>query len=123
MLVSRYQGDINRFMKYRINNIKVPIEDRNVDIRDFIVNKLRIKKEEIVSCKIVKESIDARKKDIKYVYSILIDTGKRKLFENSDVIQIKEKKPEKICYGNKKLLQRPVIVGFGPAGMFNDYIM
>ncbi len=110
-------------MAIRINNIILSIEEDNSLIKKKVAKKLRIKEEDIHSLKIIKESIDARKKDdIKFNYcvDIICDNEKSvvKKINNNNVKLEDENKEEKFIYGNKKLKSRPVVIGFGPAGIF-----
>ena len=110
-------------MAIRINNIILSIEEDNSLIKKKVAKKLRIKEEDIHSLKIIKESIDARKKDdIKFNYCVDItcDNEKNvvKKINNNNVKLEDENKEEKFIYGNKKLKSRPVVIGFGPAGIF-----
>ena len=110
-------------MAIRINNIILSIEEDNSLIKKKVAKKLRIKEEDIHSLKIIKESIDARKKDdIKFNYCVDITCDNEKSIvkkiNNNNVKLEDENKEEKFIYGNKKLKSRPVVIGFGPAGIF-----
>ncbi|MGM9969030.1 MAG: NAD(P)/FAD-dependent oxidoreductase [Anaeroplasma sp.] len=98
-------------MKYIIDNLKIsPQEDDNLPI--IIKEKYGL---DIFSFKILHKSIDARKKDnIKILYKIIIDT--KQSLKGKDISIYKDDN-YKIKYYNWKGLS-PVIVGFGPAGMF-----
>ena len=55
----------------RIHQLKLPLDSGNNDIADRIVKILRIKKEELIDFKIIRRSIDARKKDnVHYIYIV-----------------------------------------------------
>ena len=58
-------------MTIRINNISLNIEEPLENLKGKVAKKLRINESDIFEFKILKESIDARKKDnIKFNYSI-----------------------------------------------------
>ncbi|EOR27962.1 oxidoreductase, FAD-binding protein [Clostridium sartagoforme AAU1] len=61
-------------MSIRINNIILRIdEDRDILIKK-IAKKLKVSEEEVQNFKIIKESLDARKKnDIKYLYCVEVE--------------------------------------------------
>lgn len=89
---------------------------------------LRVAEREIAKIEIVKYSIDARKKpDIYVLFSVdvLIDkkTADRVLRKCSkEQVTLSEQK--KYCFpeqGAKKMQDRPVIIGMGPAGLFCGY--
>lgn len=112
----------------RISNFKISINNEN-DIEKIIRKRLNFSDDEKLDYKIIKLSIDARdKNDILYVYTIDIKaSNEEKLlntkFKNFNVSVAKE---EKYCYpkcGEEELLHRPVVVGFGPAGMFSALLL
>lgn len=106
----------------RLINIRAEIDD-DIDV-------IRKKAEQILgthkfkSFKIVKKAVDARKKkDVHYIYSIEAETENEEqiLMRNKNAISVK---PYSYNFGQiKKLKKRPVIVGFGPAGMFAALVL
>ena len=99
----------------KIKDIKVKVEDKD-KLNKKIASKLGIKEENIKNIKILKESIDARRKpDIYYVYEVAIDTDVKLNLEE----YIEEKYELKV---NKKI-DKPIIVGSGPAGLFAAYML
>lgn len=105
-------------MKYKVNNIKVPIEEGRASLFKYISKKIGVSRDSIKLNKIIKESVDARKKNVKFIYSVILDIDSNNIKRNSDIQEYKERIIEPITYGNNKLKNKPVIVGFGPAGMF-----
>jgi len=89
---------------------------------------LKISNSKIRQLRIVRRSIDARKKpDVKVVYTIdvAVDGNENKILKQSgckraSVAPVSYYKIPKIY---KKLEKRPVIVGFGPAGMFAGLVL
>lgn len=110
-------------MPIRINNIVLDI-DENIDVLGGKVSKkLGIDKKYIKNFKILKESIDARKKNnIRLTYSVQIQCDNEeklvKRLNNKDIKFEEIVKKEEFLFGNKKMNHRPIIVGMGPAGMF-----
>lgn len=101
-------------MKYTVNEFKVPVTDGN-DLISSVVRRYSLKENEIKELKILKKSIDARNKDmVMYSYYFMIDM---KVPVENKYFKIYEEDDFKITYPkwNKK---SPVIVGFGPSGMF-----
>ncbi|MEG1994616.1 MAG: NAD(P)/FAD-dependent oxidoreductase, partial [Oscillospiraceae bacterium] len=88
----------------------------------------RLKKDEIESITISKSSVDARKQDdIKIVMSVVI---KAKVNEevavskaNSNDVKYCKSQNFQIQQGTEKLETRPVVVGFGPSGMFSALLL
>ena len=107
----------------KINNIEIYLEEEKEDLAGKAAEKLNITPEEIKEIRILKESIDARKEPLKFVYSILIKTADEekllKNIEDKDVSHFEEQEPEPLKRGDRKLEVRPVVVGFGPSGLFS----
>ena len=108
----------------RVNNISVPLDQDFSDLRGLCTGKLRIRPEKLRSVKLAKKSVDARKKsDVHFIISLDIEAeGENKLLkslknavkaEHYEYPVPKAENPEK----------RPVIVGFGPAGMFAALVL
>jgi len=107
---------------YRIHEIKLNIDEDKDQIPARIVGKLGKPELKIKEYRIVKESIDARDKgDIKFVYSVDFE------IDNPGVVlKLEEAKPNGYEYvekGQAVMKNRPVIVGFGPAGIFSAMIL
>lgn len=115
-------------MPIRLNNVILDIDDEIELLKDKAAKKLRISKSSIKEYKILRESIDARKKDrIKFNYTLEIyaDNEERlvKKLDDKDVKLETVKYTDEFPFGTKKLTERPVIVGMGPAGMFAGLLM
>ncbi|MCR5799542.1 MAG: FAD-dependent oxidoreductase [Lachnospiraceae bacterium] len=111
---------------YRINQIKISAFCENVpEALASAISKKYKTKVKADSLTIIRRSLDARdKNDIKYVYSVDINISKGGLkYKDNNVTEEKNTEyvfPYKNKGGNFK---RPVIVGFGPAGMFCAYML
>ena len=117
----------------RINNLKCPIDHDDELIKSLIVKKLGIDISDITGFKLKKRSLDARKKpELIYILSLDVsvddnsfDKLKNKIKKGmiKDVSIIRPEKtgrPYEIKRGDLILKDAPapVIVGFGPAGIF-----
>ena len=106
----------------RITQIKLSIQDDIAAVKAQVAKKLKIKPVDILTFRIYKESIDARKRgEINFIYTVDIRvadesrflTGK---FKNVAMTpDLTYKNPQ---MGTMKLAHRPVVIGFGPAGMY-----
>lgn len=103
----------------RINNIKVPVDFDFNDLKSFCCKKFSINSSLVQSIELSKKSVDARRKgDVHFIISVDIKT------DNEDYIlkNVNGSAKVELCrYTVKKyddFSERPVIVGFGPAGMF-----
>lgn len=115
-------------MSIKINNIAINIDEDIEALRNKVAKKLKISANDIESFKIIKESIDARKKDlIKFNYAVEIKCDNELKVVNKindkDVKIQEERDKEDFKFGTKKMVYRPVIVGMGPAGMFAGLLM
>lgn len=112
----------------RINEISVPLGADREQIVKAAASAVGIKPSDITCFEISRESIDSRKKNnIKMIYSvnIEIDGDERSVASHFS--------PNKVCFCEKYRYEmpeckrtsrfRPVIVGFGPAGMFSALIL
>ncbi|MCR4945142.1 MAG: NAD(P)/FAD-dependent oxidoreductase [Clostridium sp.] len=110
-------------MTIRINNINLSIDEPKELVKKKVAKELRIKEDEIINYTIIKESIDARKKDnIKFNYCIDVNcNGEKRILSKAKCKDAKieeEEFEEKTPHGTKKMNSRPVVIGFGPAGIF-----
>ncbi|MCR5801363.1 MAG: FAD-dependent oxidoreductase [Lachnospiraceae bacterium] len=107
-----------------------PSDDPN---KKEIADLLGIAASDVISFEIIKRSIDARKKpDLFFVYNIAACIGREsdflKRIKKNKKLFGKVKPYTPVSYvlpesGNELLKNRPVIVGFGPAGMFCSYLL
>jgi len=107
----------------KVSNIVLNIEESMEKLKIKAARKIGIHHNEITYMNILKESIDARRKDvIKFTYTVEVKVkneeklGRR--LQGKDISVIKNKKKEAFPYGEKTLNNRPIIVGMGPAGLF-----
>ena len=110
-------------MAIRINNINLSIDEPIKDIDKKVCKKLKISNDKIKKIEILKESLDARKKnDIKFNYCVdVFCENEIKILSkvhDKDVKIEENKKLEELIPGDVELKDRPVVVGFGPAGIF-----
>ena len=105
----------------KLANIKIPYKAREDDYIIYVAKKLRISKKDIVSCRLFKKSLDARKADdIHYVCTFIIRAkNESEIIKNKKVsVQRYIHNPYKFPFENIKCHQKPVVCGSGPAGLF-----
>lgn len=113
----------------RINNISVPLDFdfTSENLIRLSARELKIKSCDIKSVSLAKKSVDARKKD-KICFVISVDTeikknlNEKKILANSKNAVITEKYSYHINHIATPE-KRPVIIGFGPAGMFASLVL
>ena len=112
----------------QINQIKLPIQHSQADLETKIRKILKLSNQDKFTYKVLKQSIDARKKpELFYVYSCGVQIDKQekicKIAKNPNVLLVKETHYELPKCGTEKLKHRPLIIGAGPAGLFSAYTL
>ena len=112
----------------RIREISLPPEHNVAQLSFEAARLLKTSNSKVRRVKIVRRSVDARKKpDVRIVYTIdvAIDGNENKILKQSgckraQIAPVKFYKPPKSAPAQKL---SPVVVGFGPAGMFAALIL
>ena len=115
-------------MSIRINNLHLNINEEVDLLKKKAAKKLRISEKDIKEFKIIKESIDARKKnDIKFNYAVDVVCSNEKnivkKLRDKDVLIEDNAFVEEMMPGDKVLEHRPVVIGLGPAGLFSALLL
>ncbi|MDP3387417.1 MAG: hypothetical protein Q8S24_09290 [Eubacteriales bacterium] len=109
----------------RINQIKLRPDQNEKSLEKIICDMLNIRFEDLVSWYICKKSIDARKNEVFYVYSVDIEVKEQKKLlskiRNKNIHEIQ--KPSDIQPISYRPEKRPIIVGSGPTGLFCAMIL
>ena len=112
----------------RINEIRLNLNEDEALLKAKAARLLKINEKYINSLSIFKKSVDARKKDdVHFSYSVDVEIA---LDENQIVSKCKSNKVSIVkpyiyepVQNKRKSAFRPVIVGFGPAGMLAGIIL
>ena len=116
--------------RYIVQNIKLPVEASKDVV--FAHAKRRLltffSLDEIIRTEIFKRSVDARKRgDIRFVWSVVADVESKRDHGPEALIKegivLSKRSTLDIVYGSEKISGRPVIIGFGPCGMFCALIL
>ena len=111
----------------KVRQVKIDVlKDTEEERKKAICNKLKIDIKDFLSLEISKQSIDARdKNNIFYVYEFIISIKNEDRFLNktNDIVKYNEEKYVFPLKGEKKLNNRPIIVGSGPAGLFAAFTL
>ena len=108
----------------QIQQIECSLDQSIANLPEIIASKLKINKADVLSVDIIKESLDARKELVrKYTCNITLKNEKAVLRKHLKfVTAIEPEKPYEFqC--TKTLADRPIVIGFGPAGMFAALLM
>lgn len=113
----------------RLSNIKLQLDHLEQDLIDIILLTLKIKPEQLVSFNVFRRGIDARnKKRINLMYTLDIETtiNEQLLLDFKDVQTVKlspDMTYKFVAKAPEYLEERPVVVGFGPCGLFIGLVL
>ena len=130
--LSVMDGIRNEGIMIRISQLKLPLKHTEDDIKAAAAKLLKLSADKVKEMNIVRKSIDARKDEIKYIYTVDIvllpelSEAEKTIagrFHNGNVKITEKEKYQFIPTGIKKLSHRPVVVGTGPAGLFTAWLL
>ena len=104
-----------------INNLKLPLDTDFDNLAPTVAKALHIKTDEVKSAALYRKSVDARHKDnVHFCCSVTAElktdeTNAVRRCKNAQIFERKEYKWKKAAVSVKN---RPIVVGFGPAGIF-----
>ena len=125
-----YRSRQGRVGVLRLNELKLPLEHGEADLATSICRRLKLAPEALLSQRVVKRSVDARKKaHIQLTYSVEIELEpalEQKLLQRfrkdphlqpapNTSYQFVARAPAGIAHGT---IPRPVVIGAGPCGYF-----
>lgn len=108
----------------RIHELKLPLDAQPNMLRTYVAKRLHCRDKDIAQIQIVKRAIDSRDKgDIRLVYhvDVILHTDEQAVLAKKYPQVFSAKRPQVTDLSaplSRVSLQRPVVVGFGPAGMF-----
>lgn len=108
-------------MSIEINGLKISLNDGVEKLKELAAKELKLSVSDIRSFKILKESVDARRNEVKLVYKVSVScVDEKKVLKSSKSknASLKESEEHRLVFGEKPLNHRPVVVGSGPAGLF-----
>ena len=112
----------------RISQLKLPVKHSKEELENKIRKALHLNSQSKLSYTIQKRSMDARKKPVLYwVYTVDVDCPNEervlKASHNPSIALVKREQYQYPVIGSLPLKHRPVIIGFGPAGLFCAYLL
>ncbi len=105
-------------MRFVVINLLLPIEANEEALKIKIAKEIRLEPS-FFTYTILKRSIDSRKGQVNFVYSALVETNR---FINGRNVQA-YKEPEPVTIPSSHFKDRPIVVGFGPAGLFTALVL
>ncbi len=112
----------------RINELKLPLDCEESELKVLAAKKLRIAPEAVTSFEILKKAVDSRKKDnVHFVYNIAVSVEGREESIirrcSSSGVSAYQREEYTMPEIRRTSTLRPVIAGFGPAGFFAGLIL
>lgn len=111
----------------RINQLKMPLKHQTSDVEAAVIKQLRVQPSQLQSWEIKKESLDARKSEPYVVYTIdcQVKDEPQVLRKNKALIKAPFEAYQFVETSKdaKVLKHRPIVVGFGPGGMFAAWLL
>lgn len=114
----------------RIDQLKIPVDEPQENIKKYISKLLNVNITNISTVKILKRSLDARKKsNIVYVYRLCCSLNQdeerilKKFRNHPGITRYEERAYPIVCNAKRAPKQRPVVIGMGPAGLFCGYLL
>lgn len=102
----------------RVHQVKCDSDDRNV-IESHLLRKLNMKPEDLLSWEIHRKSVDARHQKVLFSYVLDCKVRREKQYlKHKDVMKRPDERYKQVEMGTQPMKNRPIVVGFGPAGMF-----
>ena len=113
----------------RLSNIKLPLDHTEQDLANALISTLEITAEQLIAFNVFRRGIDARnKKKIMLMYTVDISTE----IDDELLVKLKDLQSLKptpdmtykfVAKAPENLTDRPVVVGFGPCGLFIGLVL
>ena len=104
-----------------LRNVSIPL-GKTTDYRKLCASELKTSIENVESCRLIKRSVDARKKsDVHFScsFEVEVKSNEHRIVRNCKKAEITSKRTrEKIAPVRDRKRPSPVVVGSGPAGLF-----
>ena len=125
-------------MRFEINNLKQSLKDiqggSDIEIvRMLAAKRLKLSESDISDIRILKRSVDARdKRDVLLIYSAEVeaagDMNLSRYRQVKDIVMLggqeqKEDQEKELACRSRRINNRPIIIGSGPAGLFAGLIL
>lgn len=113
-------------MPLLIRNLALSLDAPEDQLAELAARRLRIPVSAIRAWSIVQRAIDARRGEVRFGYNLEValsgspreELERVRRLHRPDVVLLETKESSRLEPGSQPLHERPVIIGFGPAGMF-----
>lgn len=112
---------------FRLQQVKLKIPHTEDQLFEKVCRLLRVEGDAVISYRITRRSLDARKKpELFYVYTVEVglkrESAVKKRLRNKHIQFLEKEMPYRaVPTGMNVLFHRPVVIGTGPAGLFCGY--
>jgi len=116
-------------MMLRLTDIKLPLEHTELALRQAVLGKLAIADAELLSLQVAKRSYDARKRGaimLIYALDVTLRDETAVLVRCKDDVHVgvaPDTRYRMVAQAPAKLPLRPLVIGFGPCGLFAALIL
>ncbi|WP_375750709.1 NAD(P)/FAD-dependent oxidoreductase [Vibrio sp. HN007] len=113
----------------RLTDIKLPLDHDELALEKAILEKLKIKKAQLLSFTMFRRGYDARNnKNIQLIYTLDIEVENQaqlleKFANDHRVKETPDMSYKFVTQAPEALEERPVVIGFGPSGLFSALIL
>ncbi|MEG2770298.1 MAG: hypothetical protein RR902_05720, partial [Oscillospiraceae bacterium] len=105
-----------------IKDIKLSLSSGENEAVSRAIEILKVNKTDIKKAMVSKLSVDARKGRQNFVFTVAVQLTDEKKEQALDAISsnvsFKKQTDFSVVKGKEKMISRPIVCGFGPAGMF-----
>jgi len=113
-------------MPFLVRNIRLGLDEPEDKLVDALAERLQVPRAAIRTYAVVRRSVDARKKDVHFSYQVEValdepeakQQSRLKRLRPNDAVWLEPQKPEPVQLGTVSSAHRPIVIGFGPGGMF-----
>ena len=113
----------------RLTEIKLPLDHPEGDIKNAIVQRLGIHADDLLSYRIFRRGVDARKKNnILFTYTLDVEVRNEanvlaRLGNDPHIKPAPDTSYHFVAQAPEHLTKRPVVIGMGPAGLFAGLLL
>ncbi|NQZ22012.1 MAG: NAD(P)/FAD-dependent oxidoreductase [Colwellia sp.] len=113
----------------RLTNIQLALDHTEEQLKQAILDKLLVSEDKLLDFTVFKRGYDARKKSkILLIYTLDVNTSitdelLEKFAKDSQVKATPNMKYNFVAQAPNELAQRPVVIGFGPCGLFIGLVL
>jgi len=114
-------------MSIIVTNIRCEYDTDRCHIIKKALKSIGLCEKDVISADIFRESLDLRHGNVSKIFSVELDIANPKaestILEKYSTVYAKQRAEMPTAVGDKKIPAPPVVVGFGPAGMFAALIL